>query len=79
MILAFLAFVLLGDEQPGEDARLAQQALEPLMRGRLPAFERSARIRVDAWRFNSDQQLPGRIASTQLGNRPGWAQSGVVI
>ena len=50
--------VLLSDEQPGEDARLAQQPLEALMRRRLPAFERAARIRIDAGRLDPHQQLP---------------------
>ncbi len=79
MILTVLALVLLSDEQPDKNTGFAQEPLEPLMRRRLPAFERGAPIRIDAGRLNSDQQLPGRIASTQLGNRPGRAQSGVVI
>lgn len=42
---------LVRDHEAGEDAGLAQQPLEALMRRGFPAFERAACVRIDARRF----------------------------
>ena len=71
-VFTILAFLLFGDEQPGEYAGLAQQTLEALMRRRLPAFQRAARIGIDARRLDAHQQLqlsspPPSSATAQVG------------
>ena len=79
VILAILAFVLLGDEQPGEDACLAQQSLEALMRRCLPAFEGSAPIRIDAGASIRTSSCQACVAVAQFSNGPSRAQRRVVL
>ena len=49
---------VVGDEQPGADAALAQQPFEALVRGRLPARQRAAPVGIDAGRLVPHQELP---------------------
>src|SRR5581483_7874818 len=56
------------------DAGLAQQALEALMRGRFPAVERVARVRIDARGLDTHEQLPGLVGWAKLLHRPRRAE-----
>ncbi|MER9712744.1 hypothetical protein NKJ13_21110 [Mesorhizobium sp. M0174] len=60
--LTVLALLALGNQQPGKDAGVAEQALEPLVRGRLPAIERLAGVGIDAARLDAHEQLPAAVA-----------------
>ena len=81
-IAALLAVVALGDHQAGEDATLAQQPLEALVRRRLPSGNRTARVRIDAGRLYAHQQLPGLTRGSgpaQLLDRPSGLKRRVVL
>jgi hypothetical protein len=71
------AELAVADQEAGADSGLAQQALEALLRGRLPAAQGAARIRVDAGRLDPDQELPG-LRAVQLSDRPGRLQHGLM-
>lgn len=66
------------DQDAGQHPGLAQQALEPLVRRRLPAFGRAAPVRVDAGGLRPDQKLPGRVV-VEAGDRPVGRQRRVVL
>ena len=61
---------MVGDQQTGEDACVAQQPLEALMRRRLPPLEGASRIRVDTRWLYANEELPSRPSFAQLGYRP---------
>ena len=69
--VAVLPFIPLGNQQTGEDAGVAQQPLETLMRRRLPAVERVPGIGIDTWRLDTHEKLPVAISLPEFGDRPG--------
>ena len=59
----------------GKDARVAQKALEPLMRRGLPAIEGAAPIRIDTRSLDADEELPPLLSIAELGDGPCWLRS----
>ena len=62
--------------RPIGDLLLAQQALEPLMRRRLPALERAALVRLHARRLDAHKDLPAAVG---IGDRPMRRDLGVAL
>ena len=70
---------LICHHQTGKDAGVAQQALEALMRRRLPAIERAARIRIDAHGLDADEELPLLLPIAEFGDGPCGLERGGVF
>ena len=57
------------EQEADRDLGFAQQALEPLVRRRFPAFERAALLGIDAAALDANEDLP---AAFWVGHRPMW-------
>ena len=64
-------------QHAGQDAGLAQQPLEALVRRRLPAVERAARVGIDARGSDPHQQLPALAcaATSPPRSAPAWCRA----
>ena len=71
------AQLAVGHEHADEHAGLAQQALEALVRRRLPALLRAV-VRFGAGGLEADEQLPGRVGAETLDGEVG-REGGVVL
>ncbi len=61
---------LICHHQTGENARVTQEALEALMRCRLPAIEGAARIRIHSRSLDADEKLPPLLPVAELSDGP---------
>ena len=67
---------VVGDEEADRDLLFAQEALEALVRRRLPAFERAALVGLHARGLDADEDLP---AAVRVGDRPVRPDLGVAL
>jgi hypothetical protein len=73
------AGIALGDEDARENAALAQEAFEALMRSCSPAFQRAALIGIDACCFDADKKLKTFSITAEFAQCPGGGERRLVL
>ena len=66
-------------QEAGVDTRVAQKALEPLVRRGLPAIKGAPRIRIDVRSLDANEELPSLLAVAELGYGPCRLERGGVF